>query len=389
MNLHEYQAKQLFADYGIPVPNNTVIDNIDQLDTALATIGDNKWVIKAQVHAGGRGKAGGVKLVDSKDAAHVATKSMLGQNLVTIQTDAKGQPINKVLVEETCDIARELYLGAVIDRQSQRVVIMASTEGGVEIEKVASETPEKILKIAIDPIVGVMPYQTRELAFGLGLAKEQFKSFGNLVSNFAKMIIDCDLSLVEVNPLVVTGAGEVICLDGKVNIDSSALYRQPKLAAMQDKTQEDARELKANEWELNYVALDGNIGCMVNGAGLAMATMDLVKLHGGEPANFLDVGGGATAERVAEAFKIILSDEKVTGVLVNIFGGIVRCDLIAQGIIEAVGETGITVPVVVRLEGNNAELGAELLAKSGLNLIVPDNLTDAAKKIIAATGGGK
>lgn len=389
MNLHEYQAKQLFSDYAIPVPNHTVIDNIDQLDAALDIIGDKQWVIKAQVHAGGRGKAGGVKLVNSKKAAQTAVQAMLGQNLVTIQTDAKGQPINKVLIEETCNIARELYLGAVIDRQAQKVAIMASTEGGVEIEKVASESPEKILKITIDPTVGVMPYQTRELAFGLDLAKEQFKSFGVLVSNFTRMINECDLSLVEVNPLVITGTGEIICLDGKINIDSNALYRQPKLAAMQDKTQEDARELKANEWELNYVALDGNIGCMVNGAGLAMATMDLVKLHGGEPANFLDVGGGATAERVAEAFKIILSDEKVSGVLVNIFGGIVRCDLIAEGIIEAVNETGITVPVVVRLEGNNAELGAKLLAESGLNLIVPNSLTDAALKIIAAAGETK
>jgi len=389
MNLHEYQAKKLFADFTIAVPKGEVIDSIEKLDDALTKVANDKWVIKAQVHAGGRGKAGGVKLVDSRPAAKEAVKSMLGTNLVTYQTDANGQPVNQVLIEETCDIARELYLGAVIDRQSQRVVIMASTEGGVEIERVATETPDKIIKIAIDPIVGVMPYQTRELAFGLGLAKEQFKVFTNLVVNLGRMIKECDLSLVEINPLVITKAGDILCLDAKINIDSNALYRQTELQALQDKTQEDERELRAREWDLNYVALDGNIGCMVNGAGLAMATMDLIKLHGGEPANFLDVGGTATAERVAEAFKIILSDAKVKGVLVNIFGGIVRCDLIAEGIIQAIGETGIKVPVVVRLEGNNAELGAEKLAQSDLNLIVPENLTDAAKKIIEAAGGAE
>ncbi len=384
MNLHEYQAKALFRDYGMPVPNGIVATTTAEARAAAAELTTDRVVVKAQVHAGGRGKAGGVKLVDSPDEAAEAAAKLLGSRLVTFQTDAAGQPVNSVLVEETCDIARELYLGAVLDRSARRITIMASTEGGMEIEKVAAETPEKIRKTRINPIVGLMPYQSRELAFALGLTGEQIKQFGKLMAGLAKLFEQKDLSLLEINPLVVTGDGDLLCLDGKINIDGSALYRHPDLAAMRDKTQEDPREIRAAEWDLNYVALDGNIGCMVNGAGLAMATMDIIKLHGGEPANFLDVGGSATAERVAEALKIILSDDKVQGILVNIFGGIVRCDLIAEGIIEAVKEVHIDVPVVVRLEGNHAAEGAALLEQSDVDLISASDLTDAANKIVAA-----
>ncbi|KTC87923.1 ADP-forming succinate--CoA ligase subunit beta [Legionella drozanskii] len=384
MNLHEYQAKELFASYGLPTPNGQVAQNIEDALQVASQLSTTKWVVKAQVHAGGRGKAGGVKIVSDKDELANAVKSMLGTRLVTYQTDAKGQPVNAVLVEETCDIGRELYLGAVVDRASRRVVIMASTEGGVEIEKVAHETPEKIFKAIVDPLVGIMPYQCREMAFNLDLNDDQMKQFTHLMMALGKMFVECDLSLLEINPLVVTKKGQLLCLDGKVNIDSNALYRQPKLKMLRDTSQEDERENRATDWELNYIPLDGSIGCLVNGAGLAMATMDVIKLHGGEPANFLDVGGGATKERVSEAFKIILSDEKVKGILVNIFGGIVRCDLIAEGILAAVREVDVIVPVVVRLEGNNAKLGAEILNKSGLNVIAADSLTDAAKKIVAA-----
>ncbi|PCJ88007.1 MAG: ADP-forming succinate--CoA ligase subunit beta [Thiotrichaceae bacterium] len=383
MNLHEYQAKQVFAQYGMPVPNNQVVESADAVSDALSKLAGNRWVVKAQVHAGGRGKAGGVKLVDSADAVVQAVKAMLGTHLVTGQTDAQGQPVNQVLIEEISNIKNELYLGAVIDRASQRVVIMASTEGGMEIEKVAAETPEKILKTTINPLTGLQPYQSRELAFGLGLEGEQIKQFSLLLNGFAKMVVEKDLSLVEINPLVLTEEGQLICLDGKINIDDNALYRQKEILAMRDETQEDERENRAKEWDLNYISLDGDIGCMVNGAGLAMATMDLIKLCGGEPANFLDVGGGATKERVTEAFKIILSDDNVKGILVNIFGGIVRCDLIAEGIVEAVKEVHVNVPVVVRLEGNNAERGSQLLSESDVNIIAANNLTDAAEKIVA------
>lgn len=386
MNLHEYQAKAVFSQYGLPVPKGVVATTASQAEEGARTLSTPKVVVKAQVHAGGRGKAGGVKLVSSPaEAAEVAGK-LLGTHLVTYQTDKNGQPVNSVLVEETCNIARELYLGAVVDRSSRRVVIMASTEGGMEIEKVAHDTPEKILKVTMDPLVGIMPYQARELSFGLGLDANQMKQFTTLLVNFGKMFVEKDLSLVEVNPLVVTAEGNLLCLDGKVNVDGNALYRQPELVAMRDKSQEDAREIEASEWDLNYVALEGNIGCMVNGAGLAMATMDIIKLSGGQPANFLDVGGGATAERVAAAFKIILSDAAVKGILVNIFGGIVRCDLIAEGIIKAVEQVNVSVPVVVRLEGNNAEKGAELLNNSGLSVIAANDLGDAARKIVAAVG---
>ena len=386
MNLHEYQSKELFRSYGIPVPNGKAAFSASEAVEAAKSLQGDKYIVKAQVHAGGRGKAGGVKIVDSVEQAGEVAASMLGTNLVTIQTDANGQPINRILIEEICDIANELYLGAVLDRSKCRVVIMASTEGGVEIEKVAHETPEKILKATINPLVGVMPYQCRELAFGLGLSGDQIKQFSRLLTNLGKLIQEKDLSLIEVNPLVVTGSGDLLCLDGKINIDGNALFRHPDLVEMRDKSQEDERENRAAEWDLSYVALDGEIGCMVNGAGLAMATMDIIKLSGGDPANFLDVGGGATKERVAEALKIILSDDRVKGILVNIFGGIVRCDLIAEGIIAAVAEVKISVPIVVRLEGTKAAEGTEMLNNSDLNLIAAQDLGEAATKIVAAVG---
>lgn len=389
MNLHEYQAKQLFREYGLPVSNGFAVDTAEQAAAATEKIGGSRWVVKAQVHAGGRGKAGGVQLVDSGQEARAFADKWLGQNLVTYQTDASGQPVNKILVEECVSIERELYLGAVIDRTTRRIVFMASTEGGVEIEKVASETPEKILKATIDPLTGPLSYQGRNLAFELGLSGAQIKQFSALFLGLSKLFIDLDLSLLEINPLVITSEGDLNCLDGKINVDGNALFRQPKLESMQDSSQEDEREARAAEWDLNYVALDGNIGCMVNGAGLAMGTMDIVQLYGGKPANFLDVGGAASKERVTEAFKIILSDKKVSAVLVNIFGGIVRCDLIAEGVIGAVNEVGVSVPVVVRLEGNNAELGREVLDKSGLNILAASSLSDAAEKAVSAAGDEK
>ena len=389
MNLHEYQAKQLFAEYGLPVSEGIAVDTAADATAAAKKIGGSKWVVKAQVHAGGRGKAGGVKLVDTPEEAGAFAEQWLGKNMVTYQTDAGGQPVSKILVETCTDIAQELYLGAVIDRSSRRIVFMASVEGGVEIEKVAAETPEKILKATIDPLTGAQPYQARDLAFRLELKGGQIKQFTNLFLGLAKLFQDMDLALLEINPLVITDEGNLHCLDGKINIDGNAMYRQPKLREMHDPSQDDEREAQAAEWELNYVALDGNIGCMVTGAGLAMGTMDIVQLHGGSPANFLDVGGGATKERVTEAFKIILSDENVAAVLVNIFGGIVRCDLIAEGVIGAVNEVGVEVPVVVRLEGNSAELGRDVLKKSGLNIIAATSLSDAAEKVVAAAGGAE
>ena len=388
MNLHEYQSKALFKSYGMPVPSHVVASTADAAASAVSQLPTDRVVVKAQVHAGGRGKAGGVKLVDTAEEAREYAASLLGTRLVTYQTDASGQPVNTVLVEETCDIANELYLGMVIDRSSQRVVVMASTEGGMEIEKVAHETPEKILKATLDPLVGLMPYQARELAFGLGLDKGQQKQFGKLLAGLCKLFVEKDLALVEINPLVITTGGDLLCLDGKINVDGNALYRHADLAELQDKSQEDERELRASEWDLNYVALEGNIGCMVNGAGLAMATMDIIKLSGGQPANFLDVGGGATKERVAEALKIILSDPDVKAILVNIFGGIVRCDLIAEGIIAAVADVGIDVPVVVRLEGTKAAEGRALLDQSSLNLLSASDLGDAARKVVATVGEG-
>ncbi len=387
MNLHEYQGKQLFADYGLPVSKGIAAETIDQAVAAADTIGGERWVVKAQVHAGGRGKAGGVKLVSSKSEIEAFSRHWLGNNLVTYQTDSNGQPVSRILVETCTDIDQEFYLGAVVDRGTRRIIFMASTEGGVEIEKVAHETPEKILKVVIDPLTGAQPYQGRDLAFKLGLKGVQIKQFVSIFMGLAKLFKEKDLELLEVNPLVITDEGNLHCLDAKVIIDGNALYRQPQIKEMHDPSQEDAREAHASAWDLNYVALEGDIGCMVNGAGLAMGTMDIVNLHGGSPANFLDVGGGATKERVVEAFKIILSDTNVKAVLINIFGGIVRCDLIAEGVIGAVEEVGVTIPVVVRLEGNNADLGTKKLAESGLAIIAATSLTDAAQQVVKAAGG--
>lgn len=387
MNLHEYQGKALFREYGLPVSDGVACDTTEEVLAAAKQIGGDMWVVKAQVHAGGRGKAGGVKLVKTEAEIREFCERHIGSRLVTYQTDASGQPVSKILIESCTDIANELYLGAVVDRSTRRIVFMASTEGGVEIEKVAEETPEKILKAAIDPLVGPQPNQARQIGFKLGLNPTQMKQFTKIFMGLANLFEEKDVALIEVNPLVITEEGNLHCLDAKVVVDSNAMYRHPELDAMHDPSQEDEREAQAAKWELNYVALDGNIGCMVNGAGLAMGTMDTVKLHGGDPANFLDVGGGATKERVAEAFKIILSDSNVKAVFVNIFGGIGRCDMIAEGIIGAVEEVGVEVPVVVRLEGNNADKGAEILSQSQLNIIAGESLTDAAQKVVAAAGG--
>jgi len=387
MNLHEYQAKELFRQYGIAVPEGYACDTAEEAVAAWGKLGGGKVVIKAQVHAGGRGKAGGVELVDSAEKITAFVERLAGTNLVTFQTDENGQPVSKFLVEAASNIARELYLGAVVDRATRRVVFMASTEGGMDIEEVAEHTPEKILKCEIDPLTGAQPFQGRDFAFKLGLEGKQVNQFTKIFLGLSKFFHDCDLALIEINPLIVTEEGDVMAIDGKIGVDSNALYRLPKVKELHDPSQEDAREAHAAEWELNYVALDGSIGCMVNGAGLAMGTMDIVALHGGFPANFLDVGGGATKERVAEAFKIILSDDKVKTVLVNIFGGIVRCDMIAEGIIGAVKEVGVTVPVVVRLEGTNADLGKKVLEESDVDIIAATSLTDAAQQAVKAAEG--
>jgi succinyl-CoA synthetase beta subunit len=384
MNLHEYQSKRLFADYGIPVPRGIPADTADAAVKAAEELGGDLWVVKAQVHAGGRGKAGGVKLARTLDEVREFADGMLGTRLVTHQSGPEGLPVNVVYVEEGSAIDRELYLSMLVDREVSRISFIASAAGGMDIEKVAEETPEKIFSVAIAPDAGLQDYQARQLAFGLELDKKQMRQFGDLIKKLYQLYLDSDASLVEINPLITTKAGDVMALDGKINIDGSALFRQPRLAEMRDPSQEDEAERDAAEHDLNYVSLDGNIACMVNGAGLAMATMDLIKLHGGDPANFLDVGGGATAERVAAAFKLILSNDSVAAILVNIFGGIVRCDLIAEGIISAVKEVGVSVPVVVRLEGTNVDKGRELLANSGLDIIAAEDLTDAAKKVVAA-----
>lgn len=384
MNLHEYQAKALFRKFGVPAPDGEVVTNKEEAIAKYAEMGSDRIVVKAQVHAGGRGKAGGVKLVSGEKEMLEAVEGMLGTNLVTIQTDSKGQPINSVLLEMPSNIDKELYLSLLVDRAERRIVVMASTEGGMDIEAVAEETPEKILSVVVDPVVGLEPYQCRELFFKLNLDNKLLRPFTAVVTNLYKTFVASDMSLLEINPLVVTAENELICLDGKVNLDENAGYRHPDLMALRDTTQEDPRETEAKKWDLNYIALEGNIACMVNGAGLAMATMDLIKLHGGDPANFLDVGGGATKERVTEAFKLITSDSNVEAIFVNIFGGIVRCDLIAEGIIAAVEEVGINIPVIVRLQGNQAEAGAKLLSESGLKVIAENDLTEAAKKAIAA-----
>jgi succinyl-CoA synthetase beta subunit len=385
MNLHEYQAKQLFAEYKLPIAQGIACSHVQEGIDAIASLGGRQWVAKCQVHAGGRGKAGGVKIVHSKEEVQQFFLTWLGKSLVTFQTDAEGQPVHKILIETCTDIANELYLGLVLDRKTERVVVMASTEGGVDIESVAEHTPELIHRVTIDPLVGAQPYQGRQLAFQLNLRGEQVQQFTNIFLKVAQLFHDQDVALLEINPLVITPQGKLICLDAKINVDANALYRQPKLHTFYDPSQSDRREVDAEKWDLNYVALDGNIGCMVNGAGLAMATMDLVKLHGGEPANFLDVGGGATEERVVEAFKIILSDPKVETILVNIFGGIVRCDMIADGIIGAVKQVGVKVPVVVRLEGTNASLGLRLLEEADVGIIAATSLTQAVEQALQVT----
>lgn len=383
MNLHEYQAKELLAKYGLKVQAGILATNPLEAGAAFEKMGGKFAVIKAQVHAGGRGKAGGVKVAKSRDEAMQIAENLIGKHLVTYQTDANGQLVNSVYVsEDVYPVARELYLGAVIDRSTRRVTFMASTEGGVEIEKVAHETPEKIFKVVVDPLVGLRECHAREVGFKLGLTNEQIPLFVKMMMGSYQAFIENDFALFEINPLAVRENGELVCVDAKISLDSNALYRHPDLVKLRDKTQENPREVEASEFDLNYVALEGNIGCMVNGAGLAMATMDIIKLYGGQPANFLDVGGGATKARVIEAFKLILADSSVKAVLINIFGGIVRCDMIAEAIIAAVKEVHVTVPVVVRLEGNNAQLGAEILAKSGLDLIPADGLADAAKKVV-------
>jgi len=387
MNLHEYQAKQLFREYEIPVSNGLVANSINDAEEKALSLGVDKWVVKAQVHAGGRGKAGGVEIVDNIQAVKEFCKKWIGKNLITFQTDENGQPVNEILIETCTDIDKELYLGAVIDRASQRLVVMASTEGGVNIEEVAEATPEKIFKAEIDPISGPKDTQSKDLSLSLGLNEKQSSQFRNIFNGLVKLFLDKDLSLVEVNPLVITKSGDLICLDAKINVDSNALFRQEKIEQLRDFSQEDSREAKASEWDLSYVALDGSIGCMVNGAGLAMGTMDIIKLQGGEPANFLDVGGTADSKRVAEAFKIILSDENVNTVLINIFGGIVRCDVIAEGIVEALTVMGVSVPVVVRLEGNNASKGLEILQECGLNIIPASSLEEAAILAVNASKG--
>ncbi|MEL7451642.1 MAG: ADP-forming succinate--CoA ligase subunit beta [Pseudomonadota bacterium] len=384
MNLHEYQSKKLFAEYGIPVPKGHATQDADGAVKAAEELGGPVWVVKAQVHAGGRGKGGGVKVVKSIDEVRDSAQAMLGTQLVTPQTGPEGLPVNTVMVEEGSAIAQELYLGALLDRGRERVVFMASAAGGMDIEEVAAETPEKIFKVFVNPAAGLQDYQARQLGFGLGLDKTQVRQFTGIVKSLYKLVTECDASLVEINPLIVRDDQSLMALDAKINLEDNALFRQKRLVEWRDPSQEDEKENEASEHELNYVSLDGDIACMVNGAGLAMATMDLIQLHGGEPANFLDVGGGATAERVAEAFKIVLSNENVKVILVNIFGGIVRCDLIAEGIIKAVKEVGVSVPVVVRLEGTNVDKGRELLATSGLDIIAADDLTDAAKKAVAA-----
>ena len=384
MNLHEYQAKELLARYGLRVQTGVLATNGHEAADAFDKLGGKFAVVKAQVHAGGRGKAGGVKVVKSREEAREVAESLIGKNLVTYQTDAAGQPVNSVYVsEDLYPVERELYLGSLVDRSTRRVTFMASTEGGVEIEKVAHDTPEKILKTVVDPLVGLQPCQARDIAFQLGLTGKQINAFVTMMSGAYKAFVENDFALFEINPLAVREGGDLVCVDAKINLDSNALFRHPHLVELRDKSQENERELRASEHELNYVALEGNIGCMVNGAGLAMATMDIIKLYGGQPANFLDVGGGATKARVIEAFKLILADTAVKAVLINIFGGIVRCDMIAEAIIDAVKEVNVTVPVVVRLEGNNAELGSKLLKESGLALIPAEGLADAAQKVVA------
>ena len=389
MNLHEYQAKDIFRTYGIPVPAGKVAASPEEAVEAARTLGGSVWVVKAQVHAGGRGKAGGVKVAREVDTVRTAAERMLGKPLVTQQTGPEGLPVGQVYVECGSEIARELYLSLTLNREHGRIAFIASAAGGMDIEEVAHRTPEKILTATVHPAAGFGAYQARELAFGLGLSGAQIGQFQALAAALYRLYLEKDLSLVEINPLIVTGDGALVALDAKINVDGNALFRHPELAQLRDASQEDPMERRAAEHDLNYVSLDGNIACMVNGAGLAMATMDLIKLHGGRPANFLDVGGGATSERVTAAFELILSNSRVRAVLVNIFGGIVRCDLIADGVINAVKKVGVQVPVVVRLEGTNADKAREMLASSGLKITPAADLTDAARKVVALAAKGK
>jgi succinyl-CoA synthetase beta subunit len=389
VNLHEYQSKALFAEYGIPVPEGQVAQSPTEAARAASVLGGDLWVVKAQVHAGGRGKAGGVKLSKSIAEVEEHAKAMLGTRLVTHQSGAEGLPVDYVYIEAGSKIDRELYLSLLVDRSREQIAIMASSAGGMDIEQVASETPEKILTLAVHPAAGLQDYQCRRLGFGLDLDKAQQRELAKILKALVRLMHECDAGLVEINPLIVTGDGHVVALDAKINIEDNALFRQQRLASQRDTAQEDERERRAHEHDLNYVSLDGDIACMVNGAGLAMATMDLIQLHGGEPANFLDVGGGATAERVEEAFRIILTNANVKAILVNIFGGIVRCDLIAEGVIAAIKKADVKVPVVVRLEGTNVDKGKALLADSGLKIVAADGLKDAASKAVELAGGGQ
>ncbi|MFC3674626.1 ADP-forming succinate--CoA ligase subunit beta [Ferrovibrio xuzhouensis] len=389
MNIHEYQAKSLLAKYGVAVPRGGVAFSPDEAVTVARQLGGPVWVVKAQIHAGGRGKAGGVKVVKSLDDVADKAKGMLGMTLITHQTGPEGKLVKRLYVEEGCDIKRELYLSFLVDRATSKITVMASTEGGMEIEEVAATHPEKILKAAIDPATGMQPHHARQIAFGLGLEGKQVQSATKFMLAMYDAFTGLDASIVEINPLVVTGSGEMIALDAKMNFDDNALYRHKDVEDMRDPDEEDASELEAAKWSLNYVKLDGEIGCMVNGAGLAMATMDIIKLYGSEPANFLDVGGGATKERVTAAFKIILGDKNVKGILVNIFGGIMRCDIIAEGVVAAAREVKLAVPLVVRLEGTNVDLGKKIMAESGLPIISADNLADAAEKVVKAVKGAK
>ena len=382
MNLHEYQAKTLLQKYGIPVPRGQVISVAKQTPTVTSEIDSPAWVVKAQVHAGGRGKAGGVKVVKSTAEAQMVASELLGKTLVTYQNTPDGQPVNQVLIEETLPIARELYLSMLVDRSLERIVVVASSAGGMDIEEIAQVSPEKILQEVCSPLNGLVDYQARNLAFKLDLVGDQIAAFSRLLKGLYRLFKENDLALLEINPLIVTTDGKLFALDCKMSVDDNALYRQKALAEQRDWSQEDSKEAVAHHAGLNYIALNGNIGCMVNGAGLAMATMDLIKLHGGAPANFLDVGGGATAETVTKAFKIIMADPNVKAILVNIFGGIMRCDIIAEGIITAVKDVGMQIPVIVRLEGTNVELGKQMLQSSGLNIISADGLTDAAKQAV-------
>jgi succinyl-CoA synthetase beta subunit len=384
MNLHEFQAKQFFNRYGVPTPQGQAVSDVTEARQAAELLAGERWVVKAQVHTGGRGKAGGVKVVDSVEAVEAAAQVLLGQRLVTHQTTADGLPINQVLVEKPTDIEREIYLAVLLDRSSQRIVFMISAQGGMDIEAVAAETPEAILSLYVDPVVGLQSYQCRRAGFFLGFKGDAFKQLQQVMQSLYQLFTENDADLVEINPLVVTGDGDLLAVDAKINLDDNGLFRHSDLADMFDPSQEDEAEVIAREYGLNYISLDGNVACMVNGAGLAMATMDLIQKEGGEPANFLDVGGGTTADRVAEAFKLILSDSKVKSILVNIFGGIVRCDLIAEGIIQAAKEVELTLPVVVRLEGTNAAIGRELLANSEMSIYAAQDLTDAARQAVAA-----